>query len=86
MQKPISRREFLKATAVAGGVLLLPKKTISSFYPAQQTDTFPDTQFLGRNCLGGIMNFRVRPSADADVNKSVYEDFVFPVYRQVVGD
>ncbi len=86
MRNRINRREFLKATAVAGGLLLIPPQVASGLMPADQFDAFPDAKFLGRNCLGGIMNFRVRPSADAEINKSVYEDYVFPVYRQVVGE
>ncbi len=84
-RKPISRREFLKIAAVSGGMLMLPKNVSSYYSPIPQLDSFPDSQFIGRNCLGGIMNFRVRPEAEAEINKSVYENYLFPVYREVVG-
>ena len=84
-KRPISRRDFFKIAAVSGGVLLLPKNVHSFYDPGPQLGTFPTTQFIGRNCSGGVMNFRVRPEADATINKSVYEDFLFPIYREVVG-
>ncbi|AOH43384.1 hypothetical protein BEQ56_07810 [Anaerolineaceae bacterium oral taxon 439] len=81
----LSRRDFLKTTLMAGGLLLLPK-TASATYAQDQFDSFPDAEFLGRNCQSGILNFRVRPSATAEINKIVYEDTLFPVYREVVGE
>ena len=81
----LSRRDFLKTTLMAGGLLLLPE-TASATYAQDQFDSFPDAEFLGRNCQAGILNFRVRPSATAEINKIVYEDTLFPVYREVVGE
>lgn len=78
----ITRRDFLKATVTAGGIWLLPSQRVS----ADQFDEYPDAEFLGRNCQAGILNFRVRPNSGAEINKIVYEDALFPVYREVVGD
>ena len=85
-ENKINRRDFLKIATISGGALLLPKNVHSYFDFAAQLDTFPQSEFIGRNCLSGIMNFRVKPEADAEINKSVYEDFLFPIYREVVGE
>ncbi len=87
----MTRREFLKAIAAAAGLLMLPKSTEASIHrthwaAAAALDNFPDAEFMGRNCSGGIMNFRSRPSAEAPIVKSVYEDTLFPIYREVVGE
>ena len=87
----ITRREFLKMSALASGVLLLPKGVEGFFEsarmaPVQALDNFPDAEFIGRNCSSGILNFRSRPSADAPIVKEVYEDTLFPIYREVVGE
>ena len=85
-ENKITRRNFLKIATISGGTLLIPKNVHSYFDFAAQLDTFPQSEFIGRNCLSGIMNFRVKPEADAEINKSVYEDFLFPIYREVVGE
>lgn len=87
----ISRREFLKISAIASGMLVLPKSAEGFFerarmVPLAALDDFPDADFLGRNCSSGILNFRSRPSADAPIVKEVYEDTLFPIYREVVGE
>ena len=87
----MSRRDFLKTAAAAAGVLLLPKDAEAKIARthlagAAALDTFPDAEFIGRNCSGGILNFRSRPSAEAPVIKIVYEDALFPIYRKVVGE
>ncbi len=81
----MDRREFLKIAALAGGTLILPKPAQSYYAPAEQIGNYPDAAMIGRNCSGGILNFRIRPEAEADINKSVYEDFLFPIYREVIG-
>ena len=90
MAYKMSRREFLKASALAAGVLLLPKDVEASIQrtrliPNAALDKFPDADFLGRNCSSGILNFRSKPDSDAPIVKMVYEDAVFPIYREVVG-
>ena len=87
----MTRRDFLKTAAAAAGMLLLPKDVEASIYHthlagAAALDSFPDAEFMGRNCSSGIMNFRSRPSADAPVVKFVYEDALFPIYREVIGE
>ena len=57
----MSRRDFLKTAAVAGGMILLPKSVEASilrdhFAGAAALDNFPDAEFLGRNCSGGILS------------------------------
>ena len=73
----ISRRDFLKTTAAAAGMLLLPKDVEAKIARthlagAAALDNFPDAEFLGRNCSGGILNFRARPSADAEIVRIVF--------------
>ena len=89
--KSVTRRDFLKTAAAAAGMMLLPKNVEAAiqrthFDAAAALDNFPDAQFMGRNCSGGILNFRARPSADAQIVKIVYEDALFPIYREVVGE
>ena len=90
-QSKISRRDFLKGAAAAAGILMLPKNAEAGIKRdhlagAAALDNFPDAEFLGRNCSSGILNFRSRPSADAPVVRIVYEDTLFPVYREVIGE
>lgn len=90
-ESKISRRDFLKVTAAAAGMLLLPKDVEANIARtrlagAAALDNFPDAEFIGRNCSGGILNFRSRPSAEAPIVKIVYEDALFPIYREVIGE
>ncbi len=90
MAYKMSRREFLKASALAAGVLLLPKDVEASIQRTRAIqnaalENFPDAAMLGRNCSSGILNFRTRPDSDAPIAKIVYEDTVFPIYREVIG-
>ncbi len=82
----ISRRNFLKAAALGAGILFSNKNITSYADNLAELGNFPDAKFIGRNCSSGIMNFRVSPSSTADINKEVYEDFLFPIYREVIGE
>ena len=87
----MSRRDFLKTAGAAAGLLLLPKDVEANIARthlagAAALDTFPDAEYIGRNCSGGILYFRARPSADANSVKIVYEDALFPIYREVIGE
>ena len=63
LERKMSRREFLKTAAAAAGMLLLPKDAEASILRshlagAAALDSFPDAEFLGRNCSSGINHLK----------------------------
>lgn len=78
----LSRREFLKRSFLgAGAFALRPWGQWSALL-----QEWPDAERLGRNCTGGIINIRAKPSGDAPVLNRVYEDTVVAWLREVVGE
>lgn len=79
--KQISRRDFLKLGALATAGL--------AFRPwlgwKYLQEDWPEAVQLGRNCTGGMINLRARPSADSALVKQLYEDTVVVWLREVVG-
>ena len=80
----MKRREFLKK-AVLGAGLLFYNPLDSGTSMSQQLEFGPN-QKIGRNCLGGMLNIRARPSANSSVIKSIYEDTRVTWQREVIGD
>ncbi len=97
--KPISRRDFLKLSALSAGSLTflsagrdrrVPAGEGRSFArraallkPATQ-DNFPTTPRLGRVTVGKV-DLKARPDADSATVGALYEDAVVPWLREVVG-
>ncbi len=77
----ITRREFLKLAGVGAGALLLGH-TIEG---QAQTPVFPENEKLGRVCINGKVDIRLRPSVDSSSVGVLYEDAVVPWLREVVG-
>lgn len=78
----IDRRQFLKYSSTCAGLSLLPiKKNIDL---AQEN--WPVGKDLGRNCTGGIINLRSKPTAESEIISSIYEDAVFPWNREIIGE
>lgn len=77
-----SRRKFLKYSTALTGIALLPIKMDINI----GEESWPVGQALGRNCTGGMINLRSRPSADSEIISTVYEDSVFIWNREVIGD
>lgn len=78
----LTRRDFIKTSLMGlGAAAIKPWMRWDAL-----VEDWPDAESLGRNCTGGIMNFRAKPSPDSPIVKSVYEDYVFPWLREVVGE
>lgn len=78
----MNRREFLKTTTLGlGAIALGPRLKLFS----QETE-WPTNTLLGRNCVGGRIEVRKRPSSESDSVKTLYEDAVVPWLREVIGD
>lgn len=78
----ISRREFLKLGLVgAGAMVLRPWERFR-----QLIDQWPDAERLGRNCTGGWINLRAKPSSTSTILGTLYEDAVVVWLREVVGE
>ena len=60
--------------------LLFPKSR------SNQTGEWPQGQKLGRNCTGGWITLRSKPSTEGQDLGRLYEDDVFVWIREVVGD
>lgn len=82
MNKQISRREFLKIGVMGAGMLLFQP----SLQWKQLLSEWPEAEKLGRNCVGGVLNIRAKPSANSASVGVLYEDAVFPWLREVVGE
>lgn len=81
----LSRRTFLKLGAAgAAGLAALP--VIPAFAKSSSVEEFPVGDLLGRNCSGGKIEMRSRPSFSAPSVGTFYEDAVFPWLREVVGE
>lgn len=78
-----SRRDFLKLGLAGLGTLAFRKQ--SQYWNFLQQE-WPDAERLGRNCSGGILNLRVKPSVDSAQVKKVYEDTVLVWLREVIGE
>lgn len=81
---PLTRRNFLKLTALSlGGLALDP---LARFHPSLALRTeFPQAERLGRVCKGK-WDLKARPNPDSKTVNVVYEDAVFPWLREVVGE
>jgi hypothetical protein len=78
----ISRRKFLQnCSACAGAVILRPWIEWGNFQ-----NEWPEGSMLGRNCVGGIINLRLRPTADSQIIKELYEDSIVVWLREVIGE
>jgi len=80
--KKISRRKFLQYSLLSAGAISL-RPQLSWF---QMTDEWSDAERLGRNCTGGMINMRIRPNAESESVKSLYEDAIVVWLREVVGE
>jgi hypothetical protein len=78
----LTRRAFLQLGLMgAGAVLLRPWQ----HWDAQLAE-WPENQKLGRNCVGGTITLRKKPSAASDSVKTLYEDSVVVWLREVIGE
>jgi lipoprotein-anchoring transpeptidase ErfK/SrfK len=80
--KKISRRAFIQCSLLgAGAVSLTP-----GLFWSQLTNEWPDAERLGRNCTAGMVNMRVRPTADSPIVRPLYEDAMVVWLREVIGE
>lgn len=79
MRETITRRDFLKVSAISLGTLALRPWRSYSRLP-----DFPDYERLGR-VVGGRVDVKVRPDWDSPANGVLYDDAVVPWLREVVG-
>lgn len=77
----VNRRDFLKLGAVGVGAMALNRNKPGPF----RLDSWPENTLLGRNCGGGIVNLRSKPSADSTLLNTYYEDTIVIWLREVVG-
>lgn len=77
MNNKVTRREFLKLSALGLGSLSLSRQQI-------HIQDFPQFERLGRVLATGI-SLHSRPSADSTILRRLVEDEIIPVLRQVVG-
>jgi len=83
--KRISRREFIKATAVGISSLYLhPISGLISVAKASVMPEFPQAERLGR-VLDGKVLLKARPDIDSNDIGELYEDDIVPWLREVVG-
>ena len=78
----ISRRSFLKLSLLSAGALAFRPWETSGF----SLEDWPEGQLLGRNCMGGMINMRQKPSVNSAVVQTLYEDAVFEWGREVIGE
>lgn len=79
MHRNISRREFLKITALGMTGLALRPWSASSWLPE-----FPQAERLGRVAVGSV-EVKARPDPDSQVVSILYEDAVLPWLREHTG-
>ena len=91
-QNQISRRDFLKLSAIGLGGLaygehIIDPEGISALNRSPRylvLQDFPQAERLGRVCVGKV-EIKNRPHDDADTVKVLYEDAVVPWLHETVG-
>jgi hypothetical protein len=78
----ISRRSFIKTCVTGAGVFLYKPP----FGENPALEVFPEDMQLGRNCVGGPLNIRLRPSAASDEIGTLQGDEVFLWGKEVIGE
>ncbi|MEA4905975.1 MAG: L,D-transpeptidase [Chloroflexi bacterium] len=78
----ISRRNFLKMSMFGAGLVIARPWFKWNFL----AEDWPDAERLARNCTGGMINIRAKPSADSESLETIYEDTVLVWLREVVGE
>ena len=88
VNKKISRRRFLKTSMLgaAAASFLKTQITQAEVIQTQAGNEWPDAERLGRNCTGGMINMRLRPNAESESVKTLYEDSIVVWLREVVGE
>jgi lipoprotein-anchoring transpeptidase ErfK/SrfK len=79
MKSNLSRREFLKFSALGLGSLVV--RPWEGYRTAQ---TFPQSEYLGRVAVGKL-DVMARPDADSQVVGTLYEDAIIAWMREVIG-
>lgn len=78
----LTRREVLRAGIFgAGAVVMAPWLNWAHWMAA-----WPDGARLGRNCTGGWLNLRAKPTANSEALGVLYEDSIVVWLREVVGE
>ncbi|MEA4811052.1 MAG: L,D-transpeptidase family protein [Anaerolineaceae bacterium] len=83
--KMLSRRDFLKASALTAGALALPKAELPRVYKPQ---TYPDGANLGRICAGDIgawTEVKSEPNISAPMTARIYRDEIVEVKHEVIA-
>jgi lipoprotein-anchoring transpeptidase ErfK/SrfK len=82
MGENISRRAFIKKGLVSAGVIFLApqNKNWGAIASLQGSGK------LGRNCTGGMINLRTKPSASAPIVEPLYEDTLVEWLQEVLGE
>lgn len=85
-RKLITRRDFLKLSAVSlGSLALRPWNDLNFDHFANGLPEFPQSDRLGRVCKG-MLEVKARPNLDSQTVGVLYEDSVVPWIREVIGD
>ncbi|MEN4098740.1 MAG: hypothetical protein ROW52_02355, partial [Anaerolineaceae bacterium] len=75
----MTRREVLRAGIFgAGAVVMAPWLNWAHWMAA-----WPDAARLGRNCTGGWLNLRAKPTANSEALGVLYEDSIVVWLREV---
>ena len=81
MKNNINRRDFLKLGMLSvGGIRLLDHNSEKIFSDIPQAD------LIGRNCTGGKIELKSKPSMNSSSVGTFYEDSLFEWLREVVGE
>ena len=79
-QMNISRREFLKLSAIGFGGLAFANGKVQYL----KLPEFPQSERLGRVCYG-MVELKARPDENAQTVGRLFEDAVVPWFREIVG-
>jgi lipoprotein-anchoring transpeptidase ErfK/SrfK len=78
----LNRRDFLRSGLFGAGAFML-----QPWLKWDQLQTeWPDAEKMGRNCTGGWINLRARPTANSERLGILYEDSIVVWLREVVGE